>query len=174
MPDTNKNATKIKMWKFYLADIICFLTLGVVVIIGSVVFTAYYYSGAGTDDLIMLFIGVPTGVLIAVFPFVSNYRNMLYIQIDDDKCTSYSLNGKKVCEVDFHEKVYRSYFYVRFQFIPQLKFIAIANEAFVCEQPQQSIFKRKLYGKYPREKVIVFPCEAVRAKKLNWNWERFR
>lgn len=32
---------KINMFKFYIAGIICLLTLGIIVIIGSIIFTAY-------------------------------------------------------------------------------------------------------------------------------------
>lgn len=166
MTESNKNEIIINMWKIYLNGIVCFLTLGAVAIVGSVVYTVYTYTGGGADDLILLFIGVPMGVLIAVFPFLVNYRNMTRILISDERCVAYSLLGKKICEVDLNEKIYQARFYVRFQFQPERKFVAVSNEPFVCERRQKSLFEKKFYGTYDRKKVIVFPYDEKAASLL--------
>ncbi len=157
---------KIKMWKLYFSDIICFSVLGICMIIGTVVYTALHYTGEGADDFFMIFIGVPMGVLIAAFPFVLNYRNMTRILIADGRCAAYSLLEKKICEVDLNEKIYQARFYVRFRFQPERKFVAVSNEPFVCERRQKSIFEKKFYGTYDRKKVIVFPYDQKAASLL--------
>ena len=166
MPESNNNEMKINMWKIYLNGIVCFLTLGAVVIIGSVVYTVYHYTGGGADDLILLFIGVPMGILIVAFPFLVNYRNITRILISDDRYVAYSLLGKKICEVDLNEKIYQARFYVRFRFQTERKFVAVSNEPFVCERRRKSLFEKKFYGTYDRKKVIVFPYDEKAASLL--------
>lgn len=158
---------KINMFKFYKAGIICLLTLGIIEIIGSIIFTAYYYTGNGIDDCIILFIAFPIGLVVALFPICISYRQLTYVLLDDTKCTSYSLLRKRLCEVDFKESVFYSEFYVKFAYKPRVKFIALSNEPFVCKQNSESAFEKKFYGAYNQNKIIIFPYDEHTSPLLN-------
>ena len=49
----------IHMSKLYKLDIIFSTTFALVIIIGALVFTFYYYTGSGVEDYIMLFCAIP-------------------------------------------------------------------------------------------------------------------
>ena len=147
------------MFKFYKNSFIFSLTLGIFVIVGSVIFTINYYRGVGVDDFIMLFLGIPIGVLNALFPIFLNYRQLIYIVLDERKCISYTLFKKKLCQVDFDRYVYYSFFDVKFAYSPLVKFIALSNMPFICNQNSKSVFEKKFYGAYDQRKIIVFPYD---------------
>lgn len=164
---------KISMLKCYKTNIICFATLGLLMIVGAIVFTVYYYTGSGLDDYIMLFIAVPGGLCIALFPILLNYKHLTHLVLNTQICTSYSFLGKKRCTVHFAEKVYYAVFYVQFAYAPQIRFIALSNEKYVCENRPRSIFEKSFYGKYNPKKIIVFPYDEKVAPLLHLNdWIR--
>ena len=160
---------KISMFKFYKIDIICFLTLGIFVIVGSIIFTIYYYSGNGVDDYIFLLLCIPLGIFIILFPICLFYRALIYVLFEDKKCTSYSLLKKKLCEVDLSNRVFYSEFYVKFLYVPPIKFIALSNEPFVCKQNPKSILERGFYGSYNQKKIIIFPYDEQIASFLSFD-----
>ena len=135
--------------------------------VGAIVFTVYYYTGSGLDDYIMLFLAVPEGLGVALFPILLNYKQLSHAVLDTQTCTSYSFLGKKHCTVHFAEKVYYAVFYVKFAYTPQIRFIALSNEKFVCENRPRSIFEKSFYGKYNPKKIIVFPYDEKAAPLLH-------
>jgi len=150
---------RINMFKFYKTSFICSLILGIFTIIGSVIFTIYYYSGVGIDDFIMLFIGVPLGLSIIIFPICINYRQLGYITIDKNECISYSFFKREICRIDFCKRVYYSFFDVKFSYSPSVKFIAFSNQPFICNQKSNSVFKKSFYGSYDKTQIIILPYD---------------
>lgn len=163
----------IPMFKFYKNSIICFAAIGLLIIIGSLVFTAYYQTGDGADDYIMLFVAVPIAVLIALFPIFLNYKHLTQVQLNENHCVSYTLCRKKLCTVDFKKPVFYSAFYVRFAYAPPVKFIAVSNVPFTVEQNCTLLSKRGFYGAYNQKRIIVFPYDEQVASLLNLEkWEK--
>lgn len=157
----------IYTFKFYKNSIICFAVIGLLVIIGSVVFIAYYHTNEGVEDYIMLFITIPAAVMIALFPILLNYKHLTQVQINENNCVAYSFLRRKLCTVHFNEQVFYSVFYVRFAYAPPVKFIAVSNEPFSFEHNHKHISKRSFYGAYNQKKIIVFPYDEQVAALLN-------
>lgn len=163
----------IHMFKFYKNSIICFAAIGLLIIIGTLIFTAYYQTGEGADDYIMLFVAVPIAVLIALFPMFLNYKHLTQIRLHENTCIAYSFLRKKLCTVDFMKPVFYSVFYVRFAYAPQVKFIAVSNEPFLMETSGKHLLKRNFYGAYNRKEIIVFPYDDQIASLLHLEkWEQ--
>lgn len=163
----------IHMLKFYKNSIICFAAIGLLIIIGALIFTAYYQTGEGVDDYIMLFVAVPIAVLIALFPIFLNYKHLTQVQLNENHCVSYTLCRKKLCTVDFKKPVFYSVFYVRFAYAPPVRFIAVSNAPFAVAQNCNSLSKRGFYGAYNRKEIIVFPYDEQVASQLHLEkWEQ--
>lgn len=163
----------IHMLKFYKNSIICFTAIGLLIIIGTLIFTAYYQTGYGADDYIMLFVAVPIAIMIALFPIFLNYKHLTQVQLNENHCVSYSLCRKKLCTVDFKKPVFYSVFYVRFAYAPPVNFIAVSNGPFAVEQNCNSPSKRGFYGAYNQKKIIVFPYnEQVKSQLHLEKWEQ--
>lgn len=161
----------IHMYKFYKNSIICFATISLLIIIGALIFTAYYQTG-DSADFIMLFAAVPIAVLIALFPIFLNYKHLTQIRLYENTCIAYSFLRKKLCTVDFEKQVYYSVFYVRFAYAPQVEFIAVSNAPFTVEQNGNTFSKRGFYGAYNQKRIIVFPYDAQVASLLHLEkWE---
>lgn len=157
---------KINTLKFYKVSFVCFFILGLIVIISSIIFTIDHCVGAGVDDLIMLFIGIPAGLAIVIFPWIINYKQLIYVVFDKTTCTSYSLFKKKLCQIDFEKPIYYFIFNVTFSYAPSVKFVSISNMPFICEPKAKSIVKKKFYGNYDTKKIIIFPYDDNIAKRL--------
>lgn len=158
---------KISMFKFYKSSFICLLSLGLCVISGSIIFTISNYQGVGIDDFIMLFLVVPIGIVVSLFPVLINYKQLTHISLDHEKCISYSLLGKRLCQTNYNITVFYSFFDVRFAYVPPVRFIAISNMPFKCEQNPKSVFERKFYGCYNQSRIIIFPYDDKVASFLN-------
>ncbi len=172
-PVLEENAMKINMFKFYKISCICLLSLGLCVILGSIILTICNYQGIGIDDFIMLFLAVPLGIVISLFPVLINYKQLTHISLDHEKCISYSLLGKRLCEINYHTTVFYSFFEVKFLYAPPVRFIAISNMPFKCEQNPKSIFDKKFYGCYDQSRIIIFPYDDKVALFLNLDdWQK--
>ena len=164
---------KISMFKFYKTTIICFMTLGIFAIIGSIIFTVYYYSGVGLDDYIVLLWVIPMGIAVSLFPILINYKQLTHVFLNHEKCISYSLLRKKLCQINLNEPVFYSFFDVRFAYTPSVRFIALSNIPFRCEQNPKSFFEKKFYGSYDQKQIIIFPYGEQVVPLLNLdNWHK--
>lgn len=164
---------KITMFKLYKTSIICSSALGIFVIVGSIIFTIYYYSGVGLDDFIVLLDAIPIGIAISLFPILINYKQLTHVFLNHEKCISYSLLRKKLCQININENVFYSFFDVRFAYAPSVKFIALSNMPFKCEQNHKSILEKKFYGSYDQKQIIIFPYDDYVAPLLNLdNWHK--
>lgn len=164
---------KISMFKFYKSTIIFCSILGIFTIVGSIIFTIYYYSGVGLDDYIMLFLVIPIGIGVSLFPIIINYKQLTHVFLEHDKCISYSLLRKNLCQINFNESVFYSFFDVRFLYEPPIRFIALSNMSFKCVQDTKSIFEKKFYGTYNQKQIIIFPYDDQVVPLLNLdNWHR--
>ncbi len=163
---------KISMFKFYKTSVISFIALATILIIASLAYTAFYTDGE-MDECIMMYISIPIGFAISLFPILINYRQLTHVSLDHDKCISYSLLGKKLCQINYNEYVFYSFFDVRFAYAPPVRFIALSNLPFVCNQNPKSIFEKKFYGAYDQKQIIIFPYDDQVAPLLNLdNWQK--
>ena len=167
-------AMKISMFKFYKARCIFFLIMGAALIAGAIAFTIYFYSGAGIiEDFLLLILAVPMAPIIALLPFFMSYGQMTHVILDEGKCVSYSLLNKKLCRVRYDKDVFYSFFYVKFLYEPEVRFIALSNSPFQCRQTLAEItditgaLKKKFYGTYNQRKIIVFPYDETVAPLLH-------
>lgn len=162
---------RISNAKQYHGDIVVFAILGIIIAVGSIVLTAYYYTGAGADDYFLLFIAVPCSILCFLFPIILNYRQLTYVLLDNTKCTSYTLLHKKLCTVDLQNTVYYTLFDVWFPYRPKVKYIALSNDTFECDHNNKKIdlYKRKFYGKYNRKSIVIFPYDERTVSFLNFD-----
>lgn len=166
---------KIGLLKYYKSNFICFLMLGVCIIVGAIIFTFYYYQGEGLDDFIMLFLAVPIGIVISLFPILISYKQLNFVYLENDMCVSYSLLKKKLCQVNYNERVFYSFFDVKFAYAPVVKFIALSNTPFLCKQNPESFLEKKFYGTYDNTRIIVFPYDKQVAQRLNIDdWHNVR
>ena len=162
----------IHMSKFYKTSIICFIVIGLLIIISALVFTVYYHNGEGLSDYIMLFVTVPIALLTILFPILLNYKHLTQVHLNENTCIAYSFLRKKLCTVNLKKQVFYSVFYVRFAYAPQVKFIAVSNAPFTVEQNCNCISKRGFYGAYNKKKIIVFPYnEQVASLLYLEKWE---
>ena len=169
---------EINLFKSYRHNVIFFLVLGLLIIIGSIIFTVYYYEGIGFDDYIMLLLGVPIGLIPIIFPFcICSKRFFTQVVLEENKCTSYSFFKKELCVVNFNKKVYFTFFNILSRsYNPRpygVKFIAVSNEPFVCNQNTLNIFKGIFQGTYDYKKIIIFPYYSETIKLLkheNWSY----
>lgn len=152
---------RISMFRFYKISIVLFVILGFSIIIGSAIFTAYYSIGDSIDNYVMLILGVPVGLIIAVFPLSIYHRQLTRISIDDCRCVSYSILQKKLCSVSFDQTVYYSIFYVTFLYAKQVRFIALSNEPFTCELHHTNLNRKSFFGTYDTSKIVVLPYDET-------------
>lgn len=162
----------IHMSKLYKLDIIFSTTFALVIIIGALVFTFYYYTGSGVEDYIMLFCAIPmaTGALT---PIIISHRHLTQVHLDKNGCVAYSFLRKKLCMVDFRKPVYYSFFYFfsKIPHAPRVEFIAVSNERFAI--PDKSTRKKGFYGAYDQRKIIIFLYEEKVSELLNIEkWEQ--
>lgn len=131
---------KISLLKYYKTSIISLSALGIFAIVLSFIFT--FFDGSNLDDYIMLFVTVPVGIAVSLFPILINYKQLTCVVLSHEKCISYSLLRKKLCQINFDEHVFYSFFDVRFSYKPVVRFIALSNMPFNCEQNNNISFKR--------------------------------
>ena len=149
---------KINMFRFYKTGCVCFFILGLFIIIGSIIAAFQFYRNIGIGDFIIVFVGVPIGVVVALFPIFLYYKQLTYVTLEKNKCTSYSLFKKKLCQVDYNIKVYYSFFDVNFLYSPTVKFVALSNMPFECDN-RVGIIKKGFYGSYDQTKIIIIPYD---------------
>lgn len=157
---------RISMFKFYKTSCLVFAILGMLVIAGSIIFTALYYGGTGFDDFIMLLIGIPLGAFIAAFPIIMNYRQLTSVILEETMYTSYTLFKKKLCQVDFNKEVYSCFFDVRFPYCLPVKFIAISNVPFSLSKNAESNDLNRFLGTYDQSRIIILPEDRLTVMKL--------
>ena len=146
---------KINMTKFYKATICTFLFLGVLIILWPLVFVIIYIDEK-LEAGVVLGASFVVGVAIASFPFLLNYRQLFYVYVGENGSTSYTLLGRKLCQVDYNQDVFYIFFNVKFLYACPVKFIAISNTPITYKENQTSYLKR-FYGSYNRKQVIVLP-----------------
>lgn len=155
------------MFKFYKIGIATSIALGFIIIIGSVILTIF----CRLSNVIFL-IAVPCGLMIALFPILLNHRQLTNVLLSESEVVSYSLFGEKLCAVSLGEPVFYSFFYVRPPCEPEIEFIAISNESFICDNDFKSFSKKRFYGSYDRKTIIIFPYDEQVAPLLNIdNWK---
>lgn len=164
---------KISMFKFYKTSIIVGLVYGSIVLIGSIIISVYYATGNILDDCILPICGITLALLGGLSPALINVRQLNHVYLDHERCISYSLLRQKLCQVNYNEYVFYSFFDVRFAYAPPVKFIAISNMPFKCEQNPKSIFDKKFYGYYDRSRIVIFPYDDKVASFLNLDdWKK--
>ncbi len=154
---------KISMFRFYKTSIITALVYGMIVLIGSIILSCYYATH------IFLIIGLAFALLAAVFPIKIYHRNLTHVLLEREKCIAYSLFNQKLCQVNFNEKTFYSFFDVRFLYAPPVRFIALSNTPFQCVQNTKSIFEEKFYGVYNQKRIVIIPYDAQVAPLLKLN-----
>ena len=157
---------KINMFQFYKRTTICFFVLAIIVLSGSVLLVFAFWTGC-KEDFIILISGTLISTICFCFPILLNYRQLTRVLLDTEKCTSYSFLGKILCEIQLDKNVLYSIFFVRFAYAPAVKFIAISNEPFVCEQLQKNFLEKTFYGTYNQKKIIIFPYDEKVIPYLN-------
>ena len=149
----NKEETdmKIRTFNYYKTTITVFIALGVLLNISSLV------MAIEIDEYKIFYYSIPISLVIAFFPIIIDYKHIISIYLDHEKAISYSLLNKKLCQVNFKDTVFYSIFDVKFLYATSVRFIAVSNEPFLCDENCKSVFKRGFYGSYDQKSIIIFP-----------------
>ena len=158
---------KISMFRFYKTQIITGFVYGIVVLIGTIIISTHYATGNILDDCILPICGFSLALIGGLSPVLINIRQLNRVVLKHDSCISYSIFRRKLCEVKYSERVFYSLVDVRFAYAPPVRFIALSNRPFTCEQNPKSIFGKKFYGTYDQNQIILFPYDGQVAPLLN-------
>ncbi len=163
---------KIRTFNYYKTTITVFLALGVLLNIFA------FIMAVDIDEYIFFYYSIPISLVIAFFPIIIDYKHIISVHLDHEKAISYSLLNKKLCQVNFKDTVFYSFFDVKFLYATSVKFIAVSNEPFLCDENCKSSFKRGFYGSYDQKSIIVFPYNTdyplLRTLLNDKNWRNTR
>ncbi len=164
---------KISLFKFYRNCFIIFWTAAILVIVSSII-TTICFGVETKEGFLILFWGFSLGMICIVFPVLLNYRQLTYVIFEKHICSAYSFTHKKLCSIELNQNVFYAEFFVRFALTPQVKFIALSNEPFICSQ-SQSYFGKKFYGSYNQTKILIFPYDEQVIPYLRFEcWNKCR
>lgn len=159
---------KVSMFKFYKTNIFTFAVLGGAVILVAWKFAVFYVED-NSESLFIRCISVLFGVLIFLFPFLLYHKQLTHAVLTQGNCTTYSMFGKKLYQVEYDKPVYYTFFDVHFARMSPVKFVALSNVPFSCMQTRSALAQKSFYGTYDRTQVAILPYDDDIATNLHVN-----